>query len=100
MRLLHCLLTAALLVAQRPTRPDPPHPVWEVKSLFPHERSPARYSQVQQHEIDRLAVEGWELVAVMPYVYLNEERGKDGAKLGVTQTYPAYFFKRLKPAPR
>jgi hypothetical protein len=40
------------------------------------------------------------LVSVMPYVYRNEERGPElqGPKPVVTQTYPAYFFKRLRVA--
>ena len=34
----------------------------------------------------------------MPYIYRNEERGNDTSKPKpvVTQTYPAYFFKRPK----
>ena len=39
------------------------------------------------------------VVSVMPYVYRNEERGGTaGSKPVVTQTYPAYFFKRVKVA--
>jgi hypothetical protein len=86
-------LAATLLLAQRPAQ----YPIWEVKTLLPQERSPARYTQVQQYDVDRMAAEGWELVAVTPYVYLNEERGQEGHKLMVTQTYQAYYFKRLKP---
>jgi hypothetical protein len=40
------------------------------------------------------------LVAVVPYIYKNEERGTPdmAPRPMVTQTYPAYYFKRLKPA--
>lgn len=85
-------LLAALLFAQRP-RPAV-YPPWEVRALFPAEVSPARYRQVDPREIDRLAADGWELVSTTPFTYLNEERGPEGRKLVVTQTYPAYFFKR------
>lgn len=85
---------AVLVFGQRP-RPAV-YPPWEVKTVFPAEVSPARYRQVDPREIERLAAEGWELVSTTPYVYLNEERGPEGRKLVVTQTYPAYFFKRLR----
>lgn len=70
---------------------------WEVKAVFPREISPARYAQVPEVELRRLAADGWRLVSVAPYVLLNEERGPEGRKLAVTQTYPAYFFQRQKP---
>ena len=71
---------------------------WEVKALMPREVSPARYVQVPSSDLERLAADGWQLVSVTPYVILNEERGPEGRKIAVTQTYPAYFFQRPKPA--
>jgi hypothetical protein len=70
--------------------------------LVPREASPARYEQVDQRELQTLAEQGWELVSVEPYVYRNEERGGEGVhpKPTVTQTYPAYFFKRIRIARR
>lgn len=75
-------------------------PPFEVKSVFPRETAPAQYQQVEQKEIQDLADQGWELVSVMPYIYKNEERGTPAMspRPMVTQTYPAYFFKRVKPA--
>jgi len=74
------------------------HPPFEVKTVFPREVSPAQYRQVDQQELLDLATQGWELVAVVPYIYKNEERGTPAMapRPMVTQTYPAYFFKRLK----
>lgn len=70
---------------------------FEVKQVFPREISPGRYQQVDARELQVLAEDGWELVSVTPYIYLNEERGPSNAQRPVvTQTYPAYFFKRLK----
>jgi hypothetical protein len=69
---------------------------YEVKSVFPREVSPGRYQQVEQRDLTLLAEEGWELVSVTPFVYLNEERGNDVRKPIVTQTYVAYYFKRVK----
>jgi hypothetical protein len=89
---------AAVIVlwAQRERPSD--QPPYEVRSIFPHETSPAQYSQVEQQELQALADQGWELVSVMPYIYKNEERGSPATSPRpiVTQTYPAYFFKRLK----
>jgi hypothetical protein len=70
----------------------------EVRSVFPREYSPGLYTQVDQSELQNLAQQGWELVSVMPYIYRNEERGPElhGPKPVVTQTYPAYFFKRVR----
>ena len=84
----------ALLFAQHQSD----SPAWEVRSVFPRETSPAQYEQVPQRDLQRLADEGWELVSVTPYVYRNEERGGSNVnpKPVVTQTYPAYFFKRAK----
>ena len=58
---------------------------------------PARYRQVTEHDLNDLAFQGWDLVGIAPYTYLNEERGKE--KTMVTQTYPAYIFKRLRKEP-
>jgi hypothetical protein len=70
----------------------------EVRSVFPREISPGKYEQVDQRALQTLAEQGWELVSVMPYIYRNEERGPElqGPKPVLTQTYPAYFFKRGK----
>jgi hypothetical protein len=70
----------------------------EVRSVFPREVTPGKYEQVDQRTLQTLADQGWELVSVMPYVYRNEERGPElqGPKPVVTQTYPAYFFKRVR----
>ena len=87
-----------LLWGQRSRPAD--HAVYEVKSIFPREVAPAQYRQVESRELDVLAAEGWELVGVVPYIYKNEERGSAdmAPRPMVTQTYPAYFFKRLKPS--
>jgi len=94
------LITAAVIVlwAQKPKVPVAyVYPPYEVRLLFPREVTPARYEQVQPQEVQALAAQGWELVSVMPYVYRNEERGNEiNNKPMVTQTYPAYFFKRLR----
>jgi hypothetical protein len=73
-------------------------PAYEVRSVLPHEASPAQYRQVDQSELQALADQGWELVAVVPYIYKNEERGTPdlAPRPMATQTYPAYFFKRLR----
>lgn len=97
-------LTAALAMAgvafvwaQQGKAPAPAYPQYEVRSVFPRETSPAIYEQVSQQEIQSLASQGWELVSVVPFVYRNEERGTAlNNKPAVTQTYPAYFFKRIK----
>jgi len=93
------LLTAALTFvwAQQGKPPAPAYSQYEVRSVFPREISPAMYEQVSQQEIQSLAGQGWELVSVVPYVYRNEERGTaSNNKPAVTQTYPAYFFKRIR----
>ncbi len=90
-------VTAVLaLLAQREA--PPAYSPYEVKALFPHEVAPARFEQVEDRELQKLAGEGWELVSVMPYVYRNEERGSPSVtpRPMVTQTYPAYFFKRIR----
>jgi hypothetical protein len=97
------LLTAAILVwAQRERFAIPsPYPQLEVRSVFPREISPGKYEQVEQRELQTLAQQGWELVSVMPYIYRNEEHGPElqGPKPVVTQSYPAYFFKRVRLLP-
>jgi hypothetical protein len=87
----------ALLWGQRERASDPT-PL-EVRSVFPREVTPGQYQQVTQPELQLLASQGWELVSVMPYVYRNEEHGQElsGPRAVVTQTYPAYFFKRVRP---
>jgi hypothetical protein len=92
-----CLLAAVLVWAQR-ERATPAYAQYEVRSVFPRQVSPGMYAQVDQADLQSLAQQGWELVSVMPYVYRNEERGPElqGPKPVVTQTYPAYFFKRAK----
>ena len=99
--ILGCILAlaaVALLWAQRGRQAD--YPVYEVRSVFPHETAPAQYQQVEYRELQAIAQEGWELVGVVPYIYKNEERGTlaMAPRPMVTQTYPAYFFKRLKAA--
>src|SRR5579863_8939737 len=92
-------LSAVLVIWAQRERPSA-GPQYEVKSVFPAETSPAQYQQVQQKDLQALADQGWELVSVMPYIYKNEERGTPdmSPRPMVTQTYPAYFFKRIKPA--
>jgi hypothetical protein len=93
-----CAAAALLVWAQRDRPGD--HPAYEVKALLPHETAPAQYRQVDAIELQSLAGDGWELVAVVPYIYKNEERGTPdmAPRPMVTQTYPAYFFKRLRIA--
>jgi hypothetical protein len=88
--------TVAFLWAQH-ERPGDYAP-FEVRSVFPRETSPAQYQQVDQRELQEIAQQGWELVGVVPYIYKNEERGTSAMapRPMATQTYPAYFFKRLK----
>jgi cbb3-type cytochrome oxidase subunit 3 len=94
--ILGILLIAAVFLAwgQRDRSADPA--AYEIKSLFPRETSPAHYEQVENHQIQALAESGWELVAVVPYIYRNEERGTPdmAPRPMATQVYPAYFFKR------
>jgi hypothetical protein len=97
------LMAAIFLWAQRSgpysvTSPVPGYAPLEVRSVFPREISPGKYEQVREAELQSLAMQGWELVSVMPYIYRNEERGPElqGPKPVVTQTYPAYFFKRIR----
>ena len=93
------LLTAALAFdwAQQSKSPAAVYAQYEVHSVFPRETSPAMYEQVSQQELQTLASQGWELVSVTPFVVRNEERGSAANnKPAVTQSYPAYFFKRVK----
>ena len=89
-------VAALLLWSQRAREID--HAPYEVRSIFPREVAPAQYQQVEPRDLRDLAEQGWELVAVVPYIYRNEERGTPAMapRPMVTQTYPAYFFKRLK----
>ncbi len=93
-------LAAALFVhAQREARLA--YTSFEVKALLPPETSPGQFRQVSPAELNALAFEGWELVSVMPYIYRNEERtnAPTNPKPMVTQTYPAYYFKRVRNFP-
>ncbi len=92
------ILGAAFLWAQSfRIIPDAPAR-FEVRTLFPHETSPGNYEQVDQRQLDQISSEGWELVSVTPYIYRNEEHGQplQPTRQVVTQTYPAYFFKRVR----
>jgi hypothetical protein len=89
-------LAAIVLLAQQR---EPARPAFEVISVFPRETSPGQYAQVEPAKLQDLASQGWELVGVTPFVYRNEERGNGdfhGPKPVVTQTYPAYYFKRRR----
>jgi hypothetical protein len=92
------MMVAAFVWAQYRVVPDTVH--LEVRSVFPREVTSGHYEQVDQRTLLTLADQGWELVSVMPYIYRNEERGPElqGPKPVVTQTYPAYFFKRVRVA--
>jgi hypothetical protein len=91
-------LAVTFAITQRGGAQQSETPAFEVRALFPREVSPARYEQVDQRELQTLAEQGWELVSVEPFVYRNEERGGERVypKPTVTQTYPAYFFKRVR----
>ncbi len=95
------LLLAVVLVWGQAIRA--PQPVsrtqFEVTALYPRETQPGVYQQVDKGMVDMLSDQGWELVSTMPYIYRNEEHDNGqmhGPKPVVTQTYPAYFFKRVK----
>lgn len=99
------VLTAALLAAaatvlfaQREWVTVQKNPRLEVYSVFPREVSPGIYEQVDQRMLQQLAEQGWELVSVTPFIYRNEEHGPamPGPRPVVTQTYPAYFFRRVR----
>jgi len=90
---------ATLFLVLGQQRSAAPANAYEVTSVFPHEYSPGQYRQVEQRELETLAEQGWELVSVTPFVYRNEEHpvpNSQGIKPVVTQTYPAYFFKRVR----
>jgi hypothetical protein len=90
------LLVALLAAQQRGKQRQVEYPEYEVRVMQPREISPARYLQVSEGELDQAAREGWELVAVVPFALANEERGNEAPKAIVTQTYPAFYFKRLR----
>ena len=93
------IATAVLVVAQQRTRtvPSGQYPQWEVKVLEPHEIAAGRYAQIRSYELDDLAAEGWELVAMTNFVLRNEEHeGPKGERPMVTQAYQTYAFKRLR----
>jgi len=91
------IAAAAFVWAQQTKAPASVYAQYEMRSVFPRETSPAMYEQVSQQELQTLASQGWELVSVTPFVYRNEERGTvSNNKPAVTQSYPAYFFKRVK----
>jgi hypothetical protein len=95
---LFALAAGIFLFAQQHNQPTQHAPL-EVRAVFPRETLPGQYQQIDQRELDALAEQGWELVSVMPFVYRNEEHNNGemkGPKPIVTQTYPAYFFKRVK----
>jgi hypothetical protein len=75
---------------------------FEVRTLLPREISPGAFEQVEQRTLDQLGSDGWELVSVTPYVYRNEEYGQplQAGRQVVTQTYTAYFFKRVRATSR
>ena len=91
------MAVVAIVWAQQGKAAGSVYAQYEVRSVFPRETSPATYEQVSQQELQTLASQGWELVSVTPFVYRNEERGSaSNNKPAVTQTYPAYFFKRVR----
>jgi hypothetical protein len=94
------LAAGFFLHAQR--GPNSVYAPFEVKALFPPETSPGQFRQVSSAELNQAAMDGWELVGIVPYIYRNEERtnAPTNPKPMVTQTYPAYFFKRLRRMPR
>lgn len=87
-------LAAVLLFAQQR---ELPRPAFEMMSVFPRETSPGLYAQVEPERLQKLSLEGWELVSAVPFIYRNEERNNGemrGPKPVVTQVYPAYYFRR------
>jgi hypothetical protein len=93
------VITAILLLSLSVTLPaqDWLNPPYETQALFPREVRPGEYAQVDPQQIQALAADGWELVSVVQHVLKNEERGPERSNRPVvTQSYPAYFFKRLK----
>ena len=93
------MLLAAVILWGQSFRIIPDTPArFEVRTVFPRETSPGTFEQVDQRMLDQISSEGWELVSVTPYVYRNEEHGQplQAGRQVVTQTYPAYFFKRVR----
>jgi hypothetical protein len=92
-----------MLWGQR-VRPDlvaPNAPSWEYRTLTPPDVGRGVYQQVESGDIQRMGDMGWELVGVVPWVLRNDERKADlGASWVVTQSYPAYVFKRKREQPR
>jgi len=89
--------TVIVFAQQQRPRPSGQYPAWEVKVLEPHEIAAGRYAHVRPYELDDLAADGWELVAVTNYVLRNEEHeGPKGERPMVTQAYQTYAFKRLR----
>jgi len=92
---------ALLLLAQRGSTSRAMVPLnasLEYRALTPREFAPAQYNQVDEREIARMTEEGWQLVAVSPWVLKNEERGpREGNRPVTTQVYPAYYFTRRLP---
>jgi hypothetical protein len=91
-------MAAVLFLWSQQRDQSPPYLPFEVFSVFPREVSPGIYAQVEQRQLQTLSDQGWELVGVTPYIYRNEEHGEGdlGRRQVVTQTYPAYFFRRVK----
>jgi len=95
------LVATAILFAQRLRQEVVvlSHAPMEVMSVFPTEIQPGQYQQVDQRRLETLSEQGWELVSVTPFIYRNEEHNNGemrGPRPVVTQTYPAYFFRRAK----
>jgi hypothetical protein len=71
---------------------------YELLSVFPQERAPGQFMQVDPAQLQSLADLGWQLVSVSPYIYRNEEHPTgnpaDAISPLVTQVYLAYFFQR------
>ena len=70
------LVGVVLLLGQRQKAEVPAHPQMEILSVFPNEFTPGQFQQVEQRRLETLADQGWELVSVMPYVYLCLLRGR------------------------
>lgn len=91
-------MAAGFILWSQQREQAPVYQSFEVYSAFPREVSPGIYAQVEQRQLQTLSEQGWELVGVTPYIYRNEEHpdGEFRPKLVVTQTYPAYFFRRVR----
>jgi len=73
---------------------------FDVRSVFPRETTPGSMNKWISARSRRWPNRVGNSSAVTPYIYRNEEHGPElqGPKPVVTQTYPAYFFKRLRVA--